>query len=1505
MSAKTIDQLSPAASLTGNEILPMVQDGATVRATAQQIADLTGKFSITTENIVRVRKNPKAGEYSDINIALAAITTNTFLNQFLIDVGVGIFTQDTINLKPYVHINGAGRLLTVIQSDGVNKNVINAARCSSITDCKIQGATGSGFAGIYFKNDTSVSGETISFFLENCQFGNNNILINSVQGLRSTIIIANNILVGLESSYVQGIQAFSTVSTAIRQVVTSLSNSIISTSTITTDFIFADGIGTSVSISSVFCTTAIKVSQIGVRMRNGSFVRLFSCAFRNFSTGIFIEDVGTETMLNASGLNLALGTFDIVVESASAAGTIDGIFSRILSSIDSGANIVLNRLDSNVINVSKVGGDYDNVYDALNSITDNSDTNRYVIKLGVGIFSERFLDFSEKPYVSLVGTSIQDTIIKPDSDDHDCINIGVYNELSFLGIYDVGTLGSGHAAVTMNDSGDFGQLHKVTFLDCDVNIYIKSTTQDTFFYGEYIDFNGAYSIGIKVEATNGFVAFANVENYYNLPSDGNPVIGNYITGPGSEIHVLACGNSNDGLGTAFYLQDGAFAELVSTNIDLFDKGIVLANVGAASSIAASGITCKDITTYDIEIAHPSSTGTIGGVINSTKIVVNQLVSILGQDTSNGRLLLSGGIDSLYADGEITDVSTIITETSTMGLISGGIMSDGGGLNLDIAAGFGYHMAFPYTGQLKRLNWGDSSIAIPANSHLFVYINYNGILSYNGARPDPVYNIIFGRVVTDASNMYLIIQAPTFAQHTPNLLSTSLKIGLGSLFGSGCIVTENATPLKLDVTAGSYALAEDFYSPSAGTAIEFDYIYNSGNTIVLAQDTISNTQYDDAGTLTSLTAGYYAKGTLYNSTDGANQKWFAVYPQAEYSSLLDTQLADNPTPAAFMQGAVVIIASIIVQEGNSSIVQIIDERPRSGTQASGVNASADHLSLLNLNGGDEGDGGHTNMFTVSGSKAMTGNLDAGGNDIINVNLVDGVDISEHASRHLPNGSDPITSAAPTTNLSGTTTNTVGIQNSFARSDHSHAITTAALTKTDDTNVTLTLGGTPASSLLKAVSLTLGWTGTLADSRITSAATWNAKQDELTIGNLTEATSSVLTITGGTGSIIGSGLSIQVKLATTAQAGYLSSTDWNTFNNKQSILVSGTNIKTVNGSSLLDSGNLVVGDALVANTLSQFASTSSLQLKGVINDETGSGSLVFADTPTLITPILGTPTSGNLENCTFPTFNQNTSGSASSLSISGQTGLISFSGLTSTNRIKTARDADDTILELGGSYTPAGTWTSMTLVAPILGTPASGNLANCTFPTLNQNTSGSAATLTTPRNINGVSFNGSANITITANTTNALTIGTGLSLSSGTTFDGSSARTVTIDSTVTTLTGSQTLVNKRVTRRVITTTQSATPTINTDNGDIFEIVGLAQAITSMTTNLSGSPVEGDMIQIIIKDNGTARNIAWGASFVSSTVFLPTTTVISTPIAILLQYRTAAVWTASSAWYCISVA
>jgi hypothetical protein len=77
------------------------------------------------------------------------------------------------------------------------------------------------------------------------------------------------------------------------------------------------------------------------------------------------------------------------------------------------------------------------------------------------------------------------------------------------------------------------------------------------------------------------------------------------------------------------------------------------------------------------------------------------------------------------------------------------------------------------------------------------------------------------------------------------------------------------------------------------------------------------------------------------------------------------------------------------------------------------------------------------------------------------------------------------------------------------------------------------------------------GAAADGYLSSTDwnTFNSKEPALTKGNLTEATSSVLTITGGTGAVIGSGTTIQVSQATTTTSGFLSSTDWNTFNNKQ--------------------------------------------------------------------------------------------------------------------------------------------------------------------------------------------------------------------------------------------------------------------------------------------------------------------------------------------------------------------
>jgi hypothetical protein len=64
--------------------------------------------------------------------------------------------------------------------------------------------------------------------------------------------------------------------------------------------------------------------------------------------------------------------------------------------------------------------------------------------------------------------------------------------------------------------------------------------------------------------------------------------------------------------------------------------------------------------------------------------------------------------------------------------------------------------------------------------------------------------------------------------------------------------------------------------------------------------------------------------------------------------------------------------------------------------------------------------------------------------------------------------------------------------------------AALTKVDDTNVTLTLGGTPASALLVAASLTLGWTGTLAAARLNANVVQAITNDTNVTGSIAAQT-----------------------------------------------------------------------------------------------------------------------------------------------------------------------------------------------------------------------------------------------------------------------------------------------------------------------------------------------------------------------------------------------------------------
>lgn len=216
--------------------------------------------------------------------------------------------------------------------------------------------------------------------------------------------------------------------------------------------------------------------------------------------------------------------------------------------------------------------------------------------------------------------------------------------------------------------------------------------------------------------------------------------------------------------------------------------------------------------------------------------------------------------------------------------------------------------------------------------------------------------------------------------------------------------------------------------------------------------------------------------------------------------------------------------------------------------------------------------------------------------------------------------------------------------------------------------------------------------------------------------------------------------------------------------------------------------------------------------------------------------------------------------------------------------------DIATSLTTSSTSFTAWAGATTLLTLGGTGASASTFAPSTLDATSSTTGAIRTsggISAAKALNvGTTITGGGNLTI--GTSNSATVGTvELGAASDTTLSRSAAGVLAVEGVVIpSISSTNTLTNKRVTARSGSTTSSATPTINTDNVDFYVLTAQAADITSFTTNLSGTPVDGDQLEIRV--TGTAaRAITWGTSFVAGPAALPTTTTTTKTLYVYFEF------------------
>lgn len=685
-------------------------------------------------------------------------------------------------------------------------------------------------------------------------------------------------------------------------------------------------------------------------------------------------------------------------------------------------------------------GQFDSVKGAIDSITDASAVKPYVVEVGPGIFLED--QITMKPFVSIRGSGKLSTIIAANDPAQDLL-IGAGSTL----IRDVGLTGTSTAALLQFTAANATEtaisLTAIGFLDCQTAIDLEAGAFDTTIDMANCTFtNNIVSTNVlQVRAPGAGLATLSMDALRGGFTQNSV---HFIDVEGPNCSVVGSDLLFESNGTSHFIhaEDGAVVSLSSVAATNFNFGIHTPNIGVGPQIDFSGILRS--VTWDIRIENSDTTGFFIGAADNEKVSIEPTAEfrLNFTDPINGGdigQIVVGQIRQADRYDRLANITKLLREGTTVGVIEGGVITINSGFDIDVSAGNGFLLDQTDV-FIKEVSWNADTLTIPADSVRYIYVDTNGVVQQAASPQSLIFTMPIGRVTTDASGIRTIEDIDMDMVHLGNKVEQFLR-NLGPVFKQGGTTSESGTR-ELNVTAGIYNYGISEINLAGGSPISWTVLYRDGigGWVEASQSTVDNAQYDDgSGTLASIPSNQYAKHILYAVGTPGIERYFVVYSQDFYADQPSAADAPLPTIPTFIADAVVRVAGVIVREGVSNIIDILDLRPRIGFAAPTSSGSASHSGLLGLLADD-----HPQYLLIDGTRAMSGNLDMGGNDIINIDTLNGVSIENHGSRHLPGGADALTTDAPDTNLNGNTTNAEGNNNSFARSNHTHAIDNATIT-----------------------------------------------------------------------------------------------------------------------------------------------------------------------------------------------------------------------------------------------------------------------------------------------------------------------------------------------------------------------------------------------------------------------------------------------------------------------------